>query len=399
MICNTRSVRKGAVAPFAAIISVVMIAMIAFAVDVGWMVTTNNHLQNAADSAALAGADPLMDGFVKYQYVPTNQKSTVLQTSLVASRALAKKFAGYNAAGGKSSLALRDEDIEFGFTDQANKYTPLPQYTGFPNTIKVKMRRDELANGSLNLFFAPVMGNDSADLFGTASATIMGGKIDGFSVTTPRNIAMLPMTYDIDFWNQFLINGKTHEGKQFVDANGLPKLWVYSSNRDKGNFGLLSLNDTHNGTSEIRPWIHEGLGKSDISTLQANGLIPLSQSDPNAWDWNGDNGFRSVLVSDVNQYLGETFVLPLFRAKNSSKGNNYQAGVGEGSDYDYNIVEFVGVTIAEPDKENQQIFVQPAPYVDPNAVFTSQPVPAGTTVPGTNNDYIMTTFTTPKLSR
>lgn len=389
---KSSSRREGVVAPFAAILSVVLLAMIAFAVDVGWMVTTNNQLQNAADSAALAGADPLMTGFVKYQFVPSNQKTTVLNAALAESRTLAKKYAAFNSAGGKSNLVLRDADIQFGFTDAANNYTPLPTYTGFPNTIKVKMRRDQLANGSLNLFFAPVLGNDSADLQGTAAATIMGAKIDGFSLTPPRNIAMLPMTFDIDFWNQFLANGKTHEGKQFVDANGIPKLWVYSINRDKGNFGLLSLNDQHNGTSEIRPWIHEGLSTSDIYTLQANGLIPLSQSNTNAWDWRGDTGFRAELVSDVNEYVGQTFVLPLFRAKNSSKGSNYQAGVGEGSNYDYNIVEFVGVTIAEPDRENQQLFVQPAPYVDPYAVFSSQPVPAGTTT------YNMTTFTTPKLS-
>src|SRR5688572_3950787 len=109
MLYHIRVKRRGAIAPFAAILSVFLLAMVAFAVDVGWMVTTNNQLQNAADSAALAGADPLMDGYVQYQLAGSSQKTKILQTSLAEARELAKKFAGYNAAGGKSNLVLSDQ--------------------------------------------------------------------------------------------------------------------------------------------------------------------------------------------------------------------------------------------------------------------------------------------------
>jgi Flp pilus assembly protein TadG len=54
--------RQGAIAPLAAVLAVFLIGMVAFAVDIGWIVLSKTNLQNTADSAALAGADPLMNG-------------------------------------------------------------------------------------------------------------------------------------------------------------------------------------------------------------------------------------------------------------------------------------------------------------------------------------------------
>ena len=51
--------RRGAVAPLAAILLVPLLGMVAFAVDSGWMVLARSDLQNAADAAALAGAQQL----------------------------------------------------------------------------------------------------------------------------------------------------------------------------------------------------------------------------------------------------------------------------------------------------------------------------------------------------
>ena len=85
----------------------------------------------------------------------TNKSGVITATESTA-KTYAKNFAGYNTAGGVRSLALNDADIEFGFTDASNNYTPAPTYAGFPNTVKVTMRLDSQANGSLKLFFAPL---------------------------------------------------------------------------------------------------------------------------------------------------------------------------------------------------------------------------------------------------
>src|SRR5438445_2869613 len=131
--------RRGAVVPLAALLMVALLGMVAFAVDIGWMTVTQSELQNTADSAALAGVSPLMDAYILYTLPGQTQQATILNNALVSARAKAKQYAQYNTAGGVGSLTLRDGDIEFGFLDANNKYTAMPTYTGFPNTIKVTM--------------------------------------------------------------------------------------------------------------------------------------------------------------------------------------------------------------------------------------------------------------------
>src|SRR5207302_1875728 len=124
---------------------------LAFSVDVGWMVVVKTELQNAADAAALAGAEQLQPGYVQYN-LPSQSgtnKAAILTASKTTASTWAKNFAGYNR-GGNVSLTLLDSDIDYGFTDTSGTYTSqasgsYPANT-FPNTIKVKVRRYGTAN-------------------------------------------------------------------------------------------------------------------------------------------------------------------------------------------------------------------------------------------------------------
>lgn len=51
---NIVSQRHGAITVFAAILSVVLLGMVAFAVDIGYILSSKEELQRTADSAALA---------------------------------------------------------------------------------------------------------------------------------------------------------------------------------------------------------------------------------------------------------------------------------------------------------------------------------------------------------
>jgi len=53
--------RRGVVAPLTAILMVVMLGMIAFAVDIGYITLSRNQAQDSADSAALAAVNKLAD--------------------------------------------------------------------------------------------------------------------------------------------------------------------------------------------------------------------------------------------------------------------------------------------------------------------------------------------------
>jgi Flp pilus assembly protein TadG len=399
-----RAPRRGAIAPFAAILVVVLIGMVAFAVDTGYIVLTRTELQSAADAAALAGADPLMSASIQYQMAAQNPQNAVndyqtiiLNSAMRSARAQAKQYAADNGAGGVSSLTLSDSDIEFGYMDASYNYTAYDANNPvFPNTIKVTLRRDSSANGTLGLFFAPVIGTSNVDVTATASATLMGGAASNFNTSiTGQNIKMLPLAYDVNAWNNFVKTGQWPDGTVYAGANGLPDLQVYPFVNNVGNFDWISLNQTHVGASTLWGWVQNGMAPSDVTALQSGGVIPLSSHPANTWDWVGDTGFKSSDVQSVNQYIGTTFLLPLFNPYNSSAAN-YTQGVGTGSGFTFDIVQFVGVKIVRPPQLNQQVFLQPSMVLDPSVVFTGGAAPVDTVTGGTS---ITTTFSYPRLSR
>ena len=146
-----------------------ILAMLAFSIDAGYMVLVRTDLQNAADSAALAGAEKMQELWVQY-YTPGQPNQSGILTSATTNTsgspmATAERFATYNRAG-NVNLTLLDQDVHFGFTNASGTYST--SYAGFPNTIEVTVRRDEVANGPLALFFARVLGMSSVDIQATA---------------------------------------------------------------------------------------------------------------------------------------------------------------------------------------------------------------------------------------
>jgi len=390
--------RPGAIAPLAAFLALFMVAMVAFAVDLSWVVLTQGELQNASDAAALAGANELLDDFVLYN-LPNqsiSRQNDLLNSAMSRARQTAKKAAALNGAGDQSTLLLRDEDIEFGFIDTKNVYTPLPNYPGFPNTVKVKLRRDTVANQPLGLSFSRAIGRTQVELAATASATLYAGVVDSFKVNDKYNVAVLPVTYDVNHWTDFATNGKDPDGKTRRDADGDPQLQVYPSIKYKGNFGLLSLNDNNIDANTIDSWIHNGMSAGDVQALNDHKLVPLSGRLIPIWDWNGSPGFKASNVMDMNHYyLGKSFLLPLYKPVVPT-AIGYEAGIGQGKNYNFNIVAFVGVRIVQPDARNRDVVVQPAAVIEAEAIF--RPGSLAPAQPGAGTT-LQTTFTVPKLTR
>jgi Flp pilus assembly protein TadG len=411
---SNRSARRATIAPLTAVLLVPLLAMAAFAIDLGWIALVHSDLQNAADAAALAGAGQLMDGYVQYNLTssPTTQYSIVTSAKATA-RQYAKDVAGYNAAE-VSSLTLLDADVEFGFTDAAGTYTA-SSTSSYPNTVKVTLRRDNSANGSLGLFFGRALGMNTVDLQATAAATIYTIDLNSFSGPIA---GILPMTYDRQYWNNFLQTGQDPKGTITTDSNGVPELKIYSNTNGPGNFGLLSLSGAHVGSSTTQNWIQYGMSQSDVNGLKSSGpnsqtstaLIPLSVHDstiwPTAgagnawsnlgsWNWIGSTGMQQSDINTLSRYEGQTFLLPLFKAYNSSPGSNYAPGIGQGSDYYYNIVEFVSIKVVSTGSHS--VIVQPSAKVVDFGSVTGSSQPAGTDTDA--NGYVLTTFLPPKLTQ
>jgi Flp pilus assembly protein TadG len=388
-------------AVFMALLIIPILAMVAFAIDIGWITDTKIELQSAADASALAGAQQLMgdssneNGYVNY-YLPgqTNQ-SAILATAKANARAAAKKVALNNSAGGVKSLALNDADIEFGYTDSNYNYTPMPPYSGFPNTVKVTMRRDNQANGPLGLFFAPVIGTNSVNITTVAAATIYTASVNSFNSASKLPFRILPMTYDVNHWNNFLATGKGPDGSvDTLSANGAPELQVYPSIKFTGNFGELSLDQNNDGASTISNWITNGVPWSDLQNEYNAGLLPLAQHDHTKWDWKGNPGLKTSTIHTLENEIGTMYLLPLYLPVDPNQAT-YQPAIGQGSHYYYNIVQFVGITITYVD--NKGVHVQPTALLDPNAIPTSgSPAPAA---PPTQSNPLVTTYIAAKLTQ
>src|SRR5438067_1771676 len=97
-----RSPRRGVIAPLAAILTIFILGMVAFAVDISWIVEAEAELQNAADAAALAGVSQLMTNFVACTIPGQSQatKDALLDSAKTQARATAKQYAAANNAGG-----------------------------------------------------------------------------------------------------------------------------------------------------------------------------------------------------------------------------------------------------------------------------------------------------------
>ena len=155
--------RRGAAIVYTCIILFCLIAFVGLAVDWGYMTWTALKLQNAADSAALAGAQQVW-------------------WSHDDAREAAVKLGAMNEAAGKS-VALdpnltndEDGDVVIGVYDrEAETFTPTTDPM-IANAVRVVARRNSKStDGPLPLFFGPIFEKDKADVARYAIAVAIGG--------------------------------------------------------------------------------------------------------------------------------------------------------------------------------------------------------------------------------
>ena len=167
--------RRGAVAAWVALMLVMLLGMGALAVDMSFLWVMRNRLQSTADAAALAGASQLGvdEATVKAQAVAYAQK---------------------NLPPGSHGTALADADVVLGHWDNDTRTfipvgttaapgtacsNPVPQETN-PNclpldAVKVTTRRAQANGNPVSLFFAGVLGIQTADVVTAAIAEGEGG--------------------------------------------------------------------------------------------------------------------------------------------------------------------------------------------------------------------------------
>ncbi|HJT76163.1 MAG TPA: pilus assembly protein TadG-related protein [Gemmataceae bacterium] len=376
--------RRGSTLPLTALLMPFIIALVALSVDLGWIISVRCQMQAAADSAALAGAQQLLNN----NYLKgTASTGTATDAAMSAARTAAQKFAAKNYGGGVS-LTLPDNannastgDIVCGYLATPTTYTQTMTYSQpgvgpYPNSVQVTVRRDSLQNGSLGLFFAPYLGMRSFNLTARATATYEGG-INGFAIDTPgySTCKLLPFALDVNTWNQVLAGSgpdaftrNAATGAVTAGADGIHECKLYplsngngsgNSGLPPGNFGTVDIGSANNSTADLKRQIQFGPNATDLSYF-AGGKLQLDPTT-GTLTLQGDTGVSAGMSAALDSIIGQPRIIPLYSSV-SGPGNNAQ----------YTIVGFAGVTVLEEvltgSLSSKHLTIQPCWCIDANAL-------------------------------
>lgn len=180
--------QRGATAVVVAIVIIVLMGLVAFAVDVGYVSATKGELQNIADSGALAGAGLLGDIYTSMDAPVQGTWDCSAQNDLGvgsndcdAIKARVREVVGTsqrNRAAGKTDMNITDNDIIIYNLQAAGGDTKYagPDVTLAPTAVRVIARRDDTAGGNspIGTFFARIFGFDNVNVSADATAALSG---------------------------------------------------------------------------------------------------------------------------------------------------------------------------------------------------------------------------------
>ncbi len=351
--------RRGAALLLAAFVLVFMIVMVAFAVDIGYMVMARTELQRTADAAALAAA---------WELVPTESDylTDPMQTG-VYERCYerAAEFAAVNVvcahAPALSQGNTGHEDVTVGRMDMvapdyAMHYDDPSQY----NVVRVRVRRHASQNGTVSMFFGRMLGLTGVEMEAGALAGVHK-QVRGFRAPGGNGkVEMLPFALDLETWNAMLA-GQTPDqwtwnpetGQITAGPDGIREVNLYPQGTGSpGNRGTVDIGSPNNSTNDIARQILQGISPADLAYL--GGSVELDSNGELAL--NGDTGISAGVKDELASIKGQPRIIPIFSQV-----------AGPGNNATYTIVKFAGVRILDVkltgSMSSKRVIVQPANVV------------------------------------
>lgn len=362
---SPRNARRGSVLVLSVFMMTVMIAVMAFGVDMGYVLMTKAELQNVADFAALAGGSQLLD-----RDLLTGSTSTSGQVT--GAFAEAQEFAELNKAGGKTiSLASNsgnslEGDVAVGYIANPSDLTSAMTKAVTPyNAVKVTARRSSSLNGSLPLFFAKIFGQQNTNVSASATA-ILEGKIRGFSVTSNSGVShskLLPFAMHVSVWSD-VTNGVGPDVWDYdpedktvsAGSDYIKEAKLYGAKTSSpGNFGTVNIGAPNNSTNDIARQILYGPNEEDFEylggalTLGPDGTVVLS----------GDPGLSAGFKDELTAIIGQERIVPL-----------YTTLTGNGANSKFTVVGFAGLILTHVKLTggDKAVTIQPEFVIDGSAM-------------------------------
>lgn len=233
--------------PLVAIGTVALLAMAAFAIDIGYMYATRAKLQATADASSIAAVAELPS-------ISDAQATGVQYGDL-----------NYPSAG----TAVAGADVIPGSWDEGSD--SFSAWVAPYDAVRVTARRAAANGNALDLFFAPILGRDTADV--VAAAVAVKGH--------PRKLAVLPIIFSECEWIRF--QPTIQEGPPF---SGSPVLIYFHGSAEPchgspsgqdlpGGFGWLNTTLPCEAEVEIGGWVGIDPGASPPSDCDAAYMASL----------------------------------------------------------------------------------------------------------------------------
>jgi len=364
-----RMPRRGAVAPLTLVLMIVLLACVAFAVDVGYLAKTRNEMQRTADAAAIAAAwdlvsDEALTGDTSMSQTMTNLRgSAVTYTSL---NDICKKSPDIdeNTANDVSG------DVVVGYLNDLSNpnsewdYSDPTKY----NAVRLTVSKTSQMNGEVPLFFARVLGMDSRSTTATATAALTRN-IAGFRIPADgSNVELLPFALDIDTWNDLMAGNACDDwcynpetGAVTCGSDGIKEVNLYPQGTGSpGNRGTVDIGGSNNSTFDIARQIVDGVSPEDLA--HHGGELEFDACGE--LDLNGDTGISAGVKDELASIVGDPRMIPIFSDV-----------VGPGNNADYTIVKFVGVRIMEVKltgkMSSKRVIIQPCNIVAKGVIPTT----------------------------
>jgi Flp pilus assembly protein TadG len=333
---SNRKNRKGAITVLSAILAIVLIGMVAFSVDVGYVLSAKEELQRSADATAMAAC------WEYAQRVSTGSTSTAAANY---ARGTAIQYAGLNEVTGSpmtldaNSANDPNGDIVFGYiSDFSNSASAFQTSGTYYNAVKVRLHKTSSSNGEVPYFFARVFGKHGQVLHAEATAGIVRD-VKGFQVPSDgSNVHLLPFALDMQTWLN-LVNGSGNDNYRWNKETGEIEAgsdgWVEANlfpqgTGSPGNRGTVDFGNPNNSTSDLARQILHGVSPSDFA--YHGGKIEFGP-DGKLY-LNGDTGISAGVKDELASIIGQVRVIPIFESV-SGNGNNAT----------YTIVKWQGIRV------------------------------------------------------
>jgi len=354
--------RSGNIIILTATTMVLSFALLAMAVDLGFLEVVRTEMQRSTDAAAIAAAWDLIDDGV--------QAGTEDPSDMISKATLTAIRFGQENEVAKATPTLTADDVTVGrLPDPFHVHSTMVfDEPRLYNAVRVRMHRYRSAGTAVPTFFARVLGVDSDEQVMEATAALLSN-FGGFSSpgTDGGCLDLLPFALDKSTWDG-LMGGAGNDDYAYNEAtgqvtaghDGVREVNLYPQGTGSpGNRGTVDIGPSNNSTSDIARQILYGISAQDLVDLGK----PLVFDENGELTLNGDPGISAGVKDELDTIKGQPRIIPIF-SDVSGNGNNAM----------YTIVQFAGIRIMNVkltgSMSSKRLIIQPA------KVFARYGVPA-----------------------